>query len=247
MAAPRRHGLILAGAAASLLVGLGADFGSGARMIAGFSGAAQTALAGAGAAGVKARFTDGAGWQTRHPTLSGGDALGDASRARAAAAVAAIPGVGAVFWSPRPGTRRTAVTDVAATQCQQSVAAILASRTIRFAENRAAIDPASGELLNEVAAALRPCAGSVIAIIGHTDASGDDAANLTLSRQRALAVRDALGARGIDLAGLRAKGVGAQQPVEGLTAADPANRRIEFTVIAPASVAPTAVDTPGPG
>jgi OOP family OmpA-OmpF porin len=37
------------------------------------------------------------------------------------------------------------------------------------------------------------------------------------------------------------------RPVAGLAPDDPANRRIEFSVIAPASIRPTVVDTPGPG
>ena len=98
-----------------------------------------------------------------------------------------------------------------------------------------------------MAASLRPCAGSVIAITGHTDAKGDEATNLALSMERAQAVRNALAARGIDMAGLRAKGVGSVRPVPGLDPADPANRRIEFSVIAPVSLEPTVVDTPGAG
>lgn len=124
---------------------------------------------------------------------------------------------------------------------------ILRTRSIRFAEASAAIDPASGELLDEVAAALRPCGGSIIAITGHTNAQGDEAANLALSSERAVAVRNALAVRGIDMAGLRARGLGSQQTVPGLDPADPANRRIEFSVIAPVSLEPTVVDTPGPG
>ena len=46
--------------------------------------------------------------------------------------------------------------------------------------------------------------------------------------------------------GLRANGVGSREPVEGLDPADPANRRIEFTVIATEPLMPTPIDTPGP-
>jgi outer membrane protein OmpA-like peptidoglycan-associated protein len=108
-------------------------------------------------------------------------------------------------------------------------------------------DPASDELLFEVAKALRPCTGSVIAIVGHTDAAGNEAAKVALSSQRAAAVRDALVRRGLPQRSLRAKGVGAAEPIEGLEPADPANRRIEFSLIVPASVRPTPIDTPGPG
>ena len=131
--------------------------------------------------------------------------------------------------------------------CQNHVEAILHTRSIRFAESSAAIDPTSSGLLDEVAAALRPCAGSITAITGHTDAKGDEATNLALSVARAQAVRNALAARGIDMAGLRARGLGSARPVRGLDPTDPANRRIEFSVIAPVSLEPTPVDTPGAG
>jgi OOP family OmpA-OmpF porin len=36
------------------------------------------------------------------------------------------------------------------------------------------------------------------------------------------------------------------EPVEGLDPADPANRRIEFSVVAKVATHPTPVDTPGP-
>jgi OOP family OmpA-OmpF porin len=67
-----------------------------------------------------------------------------------------------------------------------------------------------------------------------------------LSRERADAVRLALVRRGIPADGLRAQGKGSSEPVEGLDPADPANRRIEFSVIESVPIKPTPVDTPGP-
>ena len=236
--------LVLAGYAAAIVVGFGAQIKHGPALIARLQAGADKALA---ATGVHASFTDSRGWLTRHAALSGGDNLPDTTREHAAAAVAAIPGMGGVHWLPRSGTHVVAANPDPLLDCQSHVEAILRTRTIRFAESSAAIDPASNDLLNEVAGALKPCAGSIIAIIGHTDAKGDEPTNLALSMARAQAVRNALAARGIDMAGLRAKGVGSVRPVTGLDPADPANRRIEFSVIAPVSLEPTAVDTPGPG
>ena len=244
----RDAALVLAGATAILLIGYADTQGPGARMIDRLSAEASAALRAAGAGGVHASFTDAHGWPTRHPALSGGAGLDDATREQAAQLVASLPGVGGVHWNTpggqRPGNSGGAS---AALRCQQTVEGILRTRTIRFADASAAIDPASREALDEVANALRPCVGSVVAITGHTDARGDEEANLALSRERALAVRNALAERDIDLAGLRARGVGSARPVMGLDPADPANRRIEFSVIAPASLEPTPVDTPGAG
>ena len=99
-------------------------------------------------------------------------------------------------------------------------------------------------MLDEVAEALRPCLGSIIAITGHTDKSGTEPGNLALSMDRARAVREALVSRGIPRDGLRASGVGSSQPVAGLAPSDPANRRIEFSVIRTEPLRPTPVDTP---
>jgi OOP family OmpA-OmpF porin len=61
-----------------------------------------------------------------------------------------------------------------------------------------------------------------------------------------MAVQDALVERGIPADGLRVRGVGSSEPVEGLPPEDPANRRIEFSVLATQPVTPTPVDTPAP-
>lgn len=238
--------LVIAGAFACLVIAVGSTFAHGPALIDGLEHAAARAAADAGGQGITARFRTSTGWLTRHAVLSGGDGLPDSTRRRVAEAIAALPGVGGVRWAPRSGPR-TALEESPALHCQDDVNGILKARTIRFAEASAAIDPASAALLDEVAAALRPCAGSLIAITGHTDASGDEAANRALSRQRAMAVRAALGGRGIALVDLRAAGKGSEEPLAGLDPADPANRRIEFSVIAKAPLLPTPVDTPGAG
>ena len=105
---------------------------------------------------------------------------------------------------------------------------------------------ASQALIGEVAAALSPCLGSIIAITGHTDSTGPEPGNLALSLERAQAVRGALIARGIPSEGLRTRGLGSRSPVPGLDSSDPANRRIEFSVVSIMPIEPTPVDTPGP-
>jgi OOP family OmpA-OmpF porin len=128
--------------------------------------------------------------------------------------------------------------------CEDDVEGLLRTRTIRFEGGSSELADASQLLLDEVAAALRPCLGSIIAVTGHTDNSGPEPGNLALSKARAQTVRDSLIGRGIPRDGLRAGGVGSSQPVDGLNPADPANRRIEFSVIATEPVLPTPVDTP---
>lgn len=238
--------VLLAGGVLAMALGAVVGQGAGARLVAPLQAGAAHALVQAGGQGVEARFLGPQGWYTRHPLLLDGARLSVAARERVARAVAAVPGVGGVHWqTPARGAAADEPNPLLA--CQTQVEAMLRSRSIRFREASAAIDPASRDLLDEVADALRPCAGSIIAITGYTDAKGNEAANLALSQARAIAVRNALGARGIDLAGLRARGLGSARPLPGLEDTDPANRRIEFSLIAPVSLEPTVVDAPGSG
>jgi OOP family OmpA-OmpF porin len=210
------------------------------------SGQAEKAIADIGTSGVTATFTNRFGWPARHPLLGGAEGLDEGTRAKIARAVAAVPGVGGVSWEDGTAMASSSAETFVPRRCQEDVAALLRARTIRFEEGSATIDSASQDLVDEVAAALRPCLGSIIAITGHTDTSGPEPGNLGLSRERANAVLWALAERGIPADGLRARGVGSSEPVPELDPADPANRRIEFSVIATVPVHPTPVDTPAP-
>lgn len=208
---------------------------------------AEAAVARAGGQGqVRALFVSANGLPSRHPLLMGGEPLDEATRDRIAKAVAAEPGVGDIRWSDGNALVDAAAQPVRPRHCQEHVEDLLHARTIRFEESSAQIDEASHSLIDEVATALHPCLGNIIAITGHTDRSGPEPGNLELSRARAAAVRAALIRRGIPADGLRIRGVGSREPVEGLDPADPANRRIEFSVIATEPIRPTPVDTPGP-
>lgn len=240
---PRRASIVTAGAAISLALSFAASRLHGPTFVSELRTRAEAARDAAGGVDVRLAFRDRYGWLTRHPVLSGGERLNAATRGRVAAAIAAVPGIGGVSWA----REKAGVAAVATLHCQDEVEAILKTRTIRFSEASARIDPSSERLLDEVAHALRPCVGSIIAVTGHTDSNGDQRVNLALSRARAEAVRWGLIGRGIPADGLRATGVGSRRPVEGLDPHDPANRRIEFSVIASAPVKPTPIDTPGPG
>ena len=206
---------------------------------------ARAAIAGVDGHGVVAHFRAADGSPTRHALLVGGGSLDEATRARVARAVGQIDGVGGVFWVDGSARAEPGEQPIVQLDCQDDVEALLRARTIRFEESKSTIDPGSGQLLDEVAAALRPCLGSIIAITGHTDSSGSEAGNLALSRERAEAVQRALLRRGIPADGMRARGVGSADPIEGLAPGDPANRRIEFSVIATRTIEPTPIGTPG--
>lgn len=192
---------------------------------------------------VQARFTTPNGFPSRHPVLIGGETLDETTRARIARAVADLPGVGGIRWADG---------DIMVEQhfsplhCQEDVQALLRARSIRFEESSARIDAGSLSLVDEVANAMRPCLGAVIEVSGHTDRSGPEEANIALSTERAEAVKQAMVERGIPANVLQVAGEGSARPVEGLEPTDPANRRIEFTVISTQPLVPTPVDTPAP-
>lgn len=205
---------------------------------------ARSAIAATGG-GARAAFDTPQGWPSRHAMLTPIGALTESRRADIAQAVARVPGIGGVHWTDGTMLAEAGEIPMASLQCQDDVQAILGARTLRFEESSSALAAGGSELLNEVALALRPCVGAIIAINGHTDNSGDEPANVVLSLRRAAVVERALVARGIPEQNLRTRGMGSSVPVDGLDAGDPANRRIEFTVVAQAPLRPTPVDTPG--
>ncbi len=237
---------ILAGALIVTAVAIAGASSTDQDLSAALSQQAQQNIQENGGGAIKARFINRWGHPTRHTILSGGEGLDEGTRDKVAKAVAAIPGVGGISWSDGSMMAQGGEVVLSPLHCQEDVDALLQARTIRFEESASTIDASSQELIDEVAMALRPCLGSIIAITGHTDASGPEPGNIQLSRERALAVQRALIDRGIPIDGLRAQGVGSAEPVDGLLPQDPANRRIEFAVVATTPLKPTPVDTPGP-
>jgi OmpA-OmpF porin, OOP family len=73
----------------------------------------------------------------------------------------------------------------------------------------------------------------VLEIAGYTDNTGDAAANVTLSQQRADAVRNVLVLAGVDPSMLVAKGYGSANPIASNDTLDGRfrNRRIEYHVL----------------
>ncbi|MEQ1570370.1 MAG: OmpA family protein [Myxococcota bacterium] len=116
--------------------------------------------------------------------------------------------------------------------CEQALTALLAASTIEFATSKADIRPASGALLDAVAAEAAKCPGK-LRIEGHTDNVGGAEKNLVLSEQRAAAVREQLVNRGVAGDRLVPVGYGDTRPTaENTTSAGRAkNRRIDIKVV----------------
>jgi OmpA-OmpF porin, OOP family len=93
------------------------------------------------------------------------------------------------------------------------------------------IKPESYGTLKEIAGVLTENADLKVQIVGYTDADGDDAANLDLSKRRAASVKTALTSEfKIDASRMETDGKGESQPVDknDNPAGKANNRRVEF-------------------
>ena len=121
--------------------------------------------------------------------------------------------------------------------CGTAFADTMNGRNIEFRSGSARIDPQSAQLLNALSGIAILCVntnGYAVEVAGHTDATGDPAANQVLSLERAKAVRGYLIRLGVERNRIKAIGYGQDRPlVEGVTAeANARNRRTEFIVTA---------------
>ena len=107
-----------------------------------------------------------------------------------------------------------------------------AAKNVFFATGSYKLLPKSFKSLDEVATILKSDDLLQIQIDGHTDAQGDDAKNMTLSENRAKAVKDYLVSKGVPDTRTNSTGYGETKPVaDNKTAAGRAkNRRVEMTV-----------------
>lgn len=104
---------------------------------------------------------------------------------------------------------------------------------LRFATDKADIEPAYQLQLSETAAILRQNPSIKVLIQGHTDSQGSEAYNQKLSERRAQAVSDYLQKNGVAAERLTVMGFGESRPIaDNQTAAGrEANRRVELHIV----------------
>lgn len=102
---------------------------------------------------------------------------------------------------------------------------------ILFDVNSDKIKPESNAVLKDIGTVLKENPTVHVKIIGHTDSDGADDANLTLSKNRAISVKNALVKDyGIDASRIITDGKGEAEPIESNSTANgkSQNRRVEF-------------------
>jgi len=155
--------------------------------------------------------------------------------------VAAAPAEPEPAPEPLFGTASTAMPDT--TRCIEDLRILSADARVYFPSGGvtgAEDGIAQARLLGLVA---QECPGVTIEVEGHSDPSGDPAANLRLSEERAQAVIDRVAAAGIDTSMFRAVGYGDRQPatIRGDGPSAYYDRRVEFSIVeASAAVAPAS-------
>jgi outer membrane protein OmpA-like peptidoglycan-associated protein len=105
-------------------------------------------------------------------------------------------------------------------------------RGVQFEFDKSDIRPDAGVILDEAASQLSQVPGARVSVEGHTDSSGSDAYNQSLSERRAASVKDYLVGKGVEGGRLTTAGYGESQPVAD-NATDEGralNRRVELKV-----------------
>lgn len=103
-----------------------------------------------------------------------------------------------------------------------------------FDLNSAALPSTTKANLTDLAKTLNKYDDTNILIEGHTDSSGEDAYNQTLSEKRANSVEAFLGEQGVSTSRVTTKGYGEKQPLEANDSETgrQANRRVEVAIYA---------------
>jgi outer membrane protein OmpA-like peptidoglycan-associated protein len=191
------------------------------------------AVAGCGSMSERERGTaQGAGIGAVAGAVIGSATGGNAGRSAAIGGV--VGAVAGNLWSKRMEDKREALarasqgTGVEVARTADNRLKLNVPSDVSFDTGRADIKPQMRPVLDEIGRNLDP--NVHVTIVGHTDSTGSDAINDPLSRDRAMAVRDYLSARGLAPSRVSVSGRGSREPVASndTEAGRAANRRVEI-------------------
>jgi outer membrane protein OmpA-like peptidoglycan-associated protein len=167
--------------------------------------------------------------------ISGGDAVERRQRALIGAGVGALAGgsIG-VYMDKQEAKLRTELegTGVSVTRIGDNITLNMPGN-ITFATDSSDLSPAFFDVLNSVGKVLGEFDKTVVEVAGHTDSTGSDSYNQSLSERRAASVSTYLQGRSVIAQRLITVGIGEARPVADNTTADgrQANRRVEITMV----------------
>ncbi len=104
---------------------------------------------------------------------------------------------------------------------------------ITFDTNSSVLRPDFLDVMHAVSLVLKEYPKTIIEVSGHTDSTGSDALNQTLSDNRAMSVASYLTAQGVDQRRVLAQGFGKRSPIADNATVDgrQANRRVELRLV----------------
>jgi outer membrane protein OmpA-like peptidoglycan-associated protein len=151
------------------------------------------------------------------------------------AGIGAVAGAGAGYYMDQQEKKlrkQTAGTGVGVTREGNELVLDMPSE-ITFAVNSANLDPNFRTTLDKVASTLTEYEKTYVDVMGHTDSTGSDTYNQTLSEQRASSVAGYLSSKGVQSARLATKGYGESQPRASNTTEEgrASNRRVEIRLV----------------
>ena len=107
------------------------------------------------------------------------------------------------------------------------------SNNVKFSTNSADLNPAYFDVLTSVSKVLAEYEQTVVEVAGHTDSSGPESYNLTLSQKRAGSVAKYMETQGVINERLLTIGLGESMPIadNSQSSGMQANRRVEITMV----------------
>jgi outer membrane protein OmpA-like peptidoglycan-associated protein len=151
------------------------------------------------------------------------------------AGIGAVAGAGAGYYMDQQEKKlreKTAGTGVNVIREGDNLILDLPS-DVTFPVNSYAVDPMFQTTLVKVAETLREYEKTYVDVLGHTDSTGSDAYNQTLSVNRAQSVANVLTSNGVQSARIATKGYGESTPKASNTTEQgrAANRRVEIRLV----------------
>jgi len=121
--------------------------------------------------------------------------------------------------------------DLKAKQTERGI--VLTMGEVLFATGKSELSAAARQSVNKLADFLQKHPDRNVLIEGHTDSTGSDELNMSLSQKRADAVKEALTGKRVDPRRITAKGYGKKYPVASndTSAGRSQNRRVEVIIL----------------